>query len=385
MKPDRESASTPVRLVLLIRSLGRGGAERQLLSLAAGLAERHEVTIVTFYAVDNALAAERHPAVGWQVIGKRSRWDVLGFAFNAIRAFRSLKPDLVYAFLSTASLVSLLARVARPQVKLVWGLRTSYMDFSRFDRLSRWARMLECRLCRTADLLIANAEAGRVQALREGFRPRRLEVVPNGIDTQQFRPDDAARARVRGEFGLADTTPTIGIVARFDPMKGLDTFIDAVALCIDAGQPWYFVIVGTGDDYYRARLVEVARERALGERLLWYDGSAGAAHMYPAFDVMTSASRGEGFSNVIAEAMACAVPCVVTDVGVSAELVGETGRAVPPDDAAAMARAWADLLEMPVAERVALGARARERVVQNYSVPHMVAATESLLLNVLDS
>lgn len=374
-----------MRLVLLIRSLGRGGAERQLLSLAAGLARHHQVTILTYYASDNALASEIDPAVELRVIGKRGRGDVLGFALRAVRAFRALRPDAVYAFLSTASLVSLLARLSCPEVKLVWGLRTANMDFTRFDRLSRWTRAVERRLCRFADLLIANAEAGRAQALQEGFRPRRIEVVHNGIDTIQFRPDDDLRGRVRGELGVTQATPLIGIVARLDPMKGLETFLDAAAISARTGQRWRYVVIASGDPAYRARLSRQGSDLGLDGVLSWLDGSAGVAHLYPALDVVTSASRGEGFSNVIAEAMSCAVPCVVTDVGESAHIVGATGVVVPPQDPSALARAWANLLAKDTAERTALGAAARARIERHFSIPQMIADTERHLQSVIAS
>jgi glycosyltransferase involved in cell wall biosynthesis len=97
-----------------------------------------------------------------------------------------------------------------------------------------------------------------------------------------------------------------------------------------------------------------------------------------ALDIATSSSIVEGFPNVVGEAMASGVPCVVTDVGDCALIVGDSGRVVAPRDPEALAAAWAELLELPDGERLALGAKARERVKDNFSIGSVVAAYESL-------
>jgi glycosyltransferase involved in cell wall biosynthesis len=101
--------------------------------------------------------------------------------------------------------------------------------------------------------------------------------------------------------------------------------------------------------------------------------------IYSGLDLLCSSSSfSEGFSNVIGEAMACGVPCVVTDVGDSKLIVGETGKVVPPEDPAALASACLESLVLPASQRRAIGSEARKRIEENFSAEKMVASMQAI-------
>lgn len=367
----------PPSVFLLIRSLNVGGAERQLIHLAKGLAARDcEVTLATFYegVLDPEAAASGATLVH---LGKKGRWDTVPFMLRLIRTIRRARPDALYCFLGTANILGALARPFVPPIRLAWSVRASNMDLSRYDWLARASYGLEVRLSRRADVIISNSNAGAEFAIAQGFPRGRMEVVENGIDTDRFQPSPAARARLRAEWGVSDADVLVGVLARLDPMKGHDVFLSAAAK-VAAGRPLVrFAIVGHGSDEELAGLSAAAAGLGIADRLLLPGRSDRPAETLSAFDVYCSASTfGEGFSNSVAEAMACGLPPVVTDVGDSARIVEGVGRTAPPGDADALAAALAETIDSldrwdP--------ATSRQRIVERYSIDRMVDRTLALL------
>ncbi len=369
-----------MRIQFLTRSLGCGGAERQLVLMAKALARTHQVEVVTFYSGDNHFAGDLALAPLLHSLDKRGRWDVLPFMTRFVRHLRQTRPDVVYAFMGPASLVALAARAAAPDTRLVWGIRSSNMALDRYDWLAARLRFLECRLSRFADLLISNSEAGRDQALADGFANRQILVIDNGIDTSVFRRRPGAREALAQRLGLPAGTPLVGTIARIDPMKGYEVFLQAAEQLHQALPQVHFVAGGAGAAGYTATLRDQARARGLDQHVHWLGQVDDVSGLYSAVDLYTSASVfGEGFSNAVGEAMACGAPCVVTDVGDAARIVGDTGLVVPAGDAPRLANAWRQLLDLPADARLAWGMRAQQRVVEHFSVHALVRATEAAL------
>jgi len=314
------------------RSLGVGGTERQLVTLARGLHRQgHDVTVVVFYT-KGSLEIELHES-GIPVLDlrKSNRWDVLPFFIRLVRVVWKIKPRVIYGFLGTPNILTAFLKPFFPTIRMVWGVRASNVDLNHYDWLTRLSYSIECRLSRFADLIICNSRAGLEYAAAHGFPREKMTVIPNGVDTERFKPIAVARERIRAEWGIREKEILIGLVARIDPMKDHPTFLRAAAMLAQERPDVRFVCVGDGSEPYKSELRQLANELGLDGRLIW----AGARHdmpaVYNALDIAASSSSfGEGFSNTITEAMACGVPCVVTDVGDSALIVDETGVVVPP-------------------------------------------------------
>jgi glycosyltransferase involved in cell wall biosynthesis len=372
-----------MNVVLLIRSLGCGGAERQLTLLAKELALRHRVSIVTFYDTPSFYPLDG-AAVEVVPLGKRNRWDVIPFLWRLSRAMLRSRPDVVYAFMSSAALVSLLVRLIGIQARVIWGIRSSNMELPRYGRLPGLLRILECRLSRYANLAIANSEAGRRQALADGFSCA-VEVIANGIDTRRFCFDPDARRRMRLSWGVGGQVFLIGVVARHDPMKGYEIFLRAAASFLKEFPNTRFISVGMQEPDYSKTLLHLAETLGLEEQLIWVGTSNRVVDCYSAFDVFSSSSIfGEGFSNALGEAMSCGLPCVATDVGDSKRILGDAGMIVPPADPTALADAWSAMARSKQV-RQSYGARARQRIELNFSTAQMLAATETVITNALVS
>jgi glycosyltransferase involved in cell wall biosynthesis len=374
-----------MRICFLTRSLVRGGAERQLATLATGLALRgHDVVLVCFYAEDGFAGLFVGTGVRLRVCGKRGRWDVVGFFGRLMTIMREERPEILHSYMPIANLVAIALRPFFPRLPIVWGLRASTNDFSRYDLLLRLTYVLESRLSRLPSLVIANSQAGARYAASVGFPAATLRVVANGIDTDSFRPDPDGRARLRQEWSIPADAPLVGLVGRLDPMKDVPLFLDAAhRLARDNAGP-RFVIVGDGTADYRAELRTLADRFGLAGRLVWAGARDDMPAVYTALDLLVSCSAfGEGFSNVIAEAMACRTPVVATDVGDAAAIVDAYGDIVPVRDAPALAAAIGRSLCVAAAGRTARTSEARRWIEQNYSVERLVGATEELLMSVV--
>jgi len=376
----RRGAAPPTRIAFLIRSLNPGGAETQLVALAGGLVARGcEVRVVTYYP--GGQLAPRLAAAGVELVslGKRTRWDLLGFGRHLIAELRRFRPHVLHCFLETSNVLGALVAPLLRGTRLVWGVRSSNMDAGRYGLVWRLVLLTERMLVRRPDAIVSNSQAGMRHRVDLGWPAQRIRVIPNGIDTDRFllRPD--ARRDIRQRLGVAEDHVLIGQVARLDPMKDHLTLLQATARLDPSRRDVWLVVVGDGPHGRQSQLVEAARQLGIAERVLWLGERLDVPDILNALDIHVLASAyGEGFPNAVAEAMATGLPCVVTNVGDAAEVVGDAGFTVPPRDPAALAVALDRLVTMPAATRRELGQQGRQRILDHYSVGRMVE--ESLCL-----
>ncbi len=372
-----------MKILFIIRSLNYGGAERQLVNLAIGLKKKgHDVSVAVFYA-NGALQKELDEnGVSVLLMEKKGRWDIVSFFFSLRRLIKKNQPDIVHGYTVVPNCLTLLARVFHPKSKVVWGVRASNMDLSKYDWLARLFYRLECFLSRYADLVIANSNAGREYACLNGFPREKVQVVHNGINIEKFSPRNEDRIKIRQKLGISDDSTLIGCVGRLDPMKGYPIFIDAMSYLIARSDKFFAVAIGNGNDNFSLQLKDKVVELGISNNFLWIPSRDDIARYYNAFDVLVSPSLTEGFPNVIAEAMSCGIPCVVTNVGDSAFLVGECGIVVPPHDSIALTDAITEMLEYIENSKDKLMLCARERVVGNFTVEKLVENTEVCLKSV---
>ena len=316
-------------------------------------------------------------------LNKQGRWDIGRFLWRCWRAAAAFRPHVVIGYMKIANLVAL-AIGKLSGAKVVWAVRDSNTDMARYDWLSRVAFRLECLLARWTDLVIFNSQAGLKHYGARGFPKKSSIVIPNGIDVDRCKPDPEARRRVRLKWQLMDVQPLIGMVARMDAMKDHQTFLRAAARLAQQRDDVRFACIGDGTPEVRASLIEMSKHLNLYEKVIWEAGNENIGDVYCALDVMSlSSAYGEGFPNVIGEAMACGVPCVVTDVGDARQVVGSTGGVVPPSSAAEMAKKWNDMLDALPQRRSAMARACRQRIVESFSSKKLAARTESVLKTLL--
>ena len=193
------------------------------------------------------------------------------------------------------------------------------------------------------------SQAARTLHAAAGFADQRAIVIPNGFDPTVFRPDADARRSVRHELQLADECPLVGLFGRFHPDKDHENFVRAAARIRAQLPETRFLLCGTNVDDGNAELVDRLEQADLRDVCRLLGPRDDMPRLTASLDVQLSSSATEAMPRVVGEAMACGVPCVVTDVGDSALLVGRTGRVVPPGDDQALAESCLELLRMPAA------------------------------------
>lgn len=288
------------------------------------------------------------------------------------RLLRQLQPDVVHTWMYHADLLGGLAARLTGCKRVIWCIRHSNLSKDVNKRSTLWVVKACALLSRQvpAQIISCSQRAKEVHA-EAGYAADKLHVIPNGFDLGRFVPDAVARASVRAELGLALDTPLVGLIARFDSQKNHFGFIEAAAQVHAQLPDVHFVLAGTDVDGGNAALNAAIAAQGLQARMHLLGRRDDVPRLMAALDVLASSSHGEAFPNVLGEAMACGVPCVVTDAGDSAEIVGSTGRVVAVADMAALAQQLLEVLRLPATQRAALGKQARARVQAQYEIGHV--------------
>lgn len=366
----------------LITGLQTGGAERMLLKLLAADAGRAEVSHRVASLTGPGRLGSEVDALGVPLhdLGlKRGRPHPRALV-EAIRLVRRHRPDVIQSWLYHADLLALVAAgLGGRASKVVWNLRCSDMDMSRYGRLSALVRGLCARLSPLPGAVIANAQVGREVHRRLGYRPRRWAVIPNGFDTDRFAPDPGRRAITRRQLGLADGHIVIAFIARVDPQKNHPGLLDAFARIAPNHPEARLLLVGRGTQ-------DLSLPETLAEKVLRLGERPDIPALLNASDLaILPSAYGEGFSNALGEAMACALPAIATDVGDSAHIIGPTGWVTPANDTAALAETLHEALATPATERQKRGQQARQRILDNWTLPTIRNQYHTLWLQVADA
>jgi glycosyltransferase involved in cell wall biosynthesis len=364
-----------------MRSLEIGGAERQVVELVRNIDHTcFEIQVVTFYD-GGALRPllEDLPGVKVTSLGKAGRWDLILFFWNLLGLIRTYHPHVIQSFLDVPNSFNVLVGKLTG-TKVVLGVSASFVDFSRYDWTHSLVYKTGAFLSRFADRVIANSQAGKKYNVEHGYSAKNISVVPNGIDTRTFQPDKGAGERLRTKWGIGKNEKVVGLIGRLDPMKDHPTFLHAAAQVFRQFPESRFICIGRGPDDYRNEIQKLAQTLLEPGRVIWIgnceDRDIPAA--YNAFDILVSSSYGEGLPVVLGEGMSSGIPCVVTDVGDSAFAVGDAGLVVPPKNPDALADAICKLLAIPEQERLTLGQKARQRVLDHFSIEKMAASYQAV-------
>jgi glycosyltransferase involved in cell wall biosynthesis len=369
-----------VTIVHLITGLETGGAERMLSRLVACTdRDRFRSLVVSITGAGNMAPAVDRAGIELISLGiRRGVPDPRGL-FRLGRILREVRPDILQTWLYHADFLGLVVKQLGYIPHLIWNVRCSDMSLASVSVVGGGLRRLLSWCSTIPDAVIVNSRAGRLFHEQIGYNPRRWEHVPNGFDTDELRPNLGARRLLRAELGIDDETIVIGLPARYHPMKDHSTFLEAAATLAERRPEVRFALLGAGIEPSNRPLAKAITRHGISDHIRLLGERADMAEVYAALDIATlSSACGEGFPNVLGEAMACGLPCVATDIGDALELLGPTGIVVPPCNPQALAASWLALIEIGAEGRRLLGSKARERIVRDYGLGVAVARYEAL-------
>ena len=378
--------SSTNRVLHVITDLGQGGAEAVLYRLIGATSDGFEHAVVSLHQEGVYGKPMRERGISVTALGMpRGRVTIEGLRLLR-RITEEYRPHVVQTRLDHANLIGgLMARfTGAPPV--VWAVHSTDLG----PLYSSWKTRIVRRICAQLSRalprsIVSDARSSAALHERIGFSASKLIVVPNGVDPMSFRPDPEARLRIRGLWGVASDEVLLGCVARWDPLKDHENLLRALKLLKDRGSTFRCVLIGRGMSAENRDLQRIIERWGVADRLVLAGASGEVPAIMNALDLHVLPSRSESLPVAVVEAMACGTPCVVTDVGDSRYIVGDTGWVARPQDSGALA----DAMEAALAEcrRGSLKGRAescRARIVRDFSLARMAAEYEALWTRVAE-
>lgn len=359
-----------MRIAHIIVGLNVGGAEMMLKRLVVARAADGNCEQIVISLTDIGKVGQQLQELGIEVqsLSMRSFLDIPRVLRALILTIRSLKPDVVQTWMYHADLLGGLAARLAGVKNVIWGIRGTSIPQGMFSATG--AVVGACALLSwvVPRVIVCCAESARRSHKRKGFATGKMVVIPNGYDIFKFPPREEGRCRIRAELGIREHELVVGIVGRSDPLKDHGNFLRAVATLLDAHPAVRVLMVGR-DIESNAEVKQIIAEHPFKPGQIIFAGErSDVPHCLSAMDVFCLSSKSEGFPNVVCEAMAMSLPCVVTDVGDARAILGEAGVVVPAEDSAALARGLAQVLSVSEPARYLIGSAARKRVVENFDI-----------------
>jgi glycosyltransferase involved in cell wall biosynthesis len=370
-----------MKIAHVITALNVGGAETMLAKLVEHECSRDEIEPRVISLMTPGVGGDRIRASGVPLHGCGLDGALaLPAALARLRAIIGReRPDMVMAWMYHAHLAAVLGTCLQGRsIPLIWNVRHSIADLSQEKPATRAMVRLEALLSRVPRRIIYNSHAAAQQHERLGFCAARSTVIPNGFDCAHFRPEAGSRERLVERLGIDPNSLIVGMAARNHPMKDPATLVEAVRLATEAGTDIHLLLSGQDMDKLTGDLAEALQTIPAGRVTLRGHDKA-LAECVPGLDLLVLPSAwGEGFPNILGEAMSCGVPCIATDVGDSRFVIGDTGLIVPPREPAGMAKAILTLAKLGQDGRRKLGQAARDRVREEFAMDKIGALYTAL-------
>jgi glycosyltransferase involved in cell wall biosynthesis len=361
---------TPMKVLHIIIGLNAGGAELMLMRLInshRGNPGFHH-SVVSLTQVGRVGDQLREAGVDVRVLGMHSVLDIPRVLWQLVWIIRANCPDIVQTWMYHADLLGGLAARLAGRGCIVWGVRSTAIPQGMWS-LTYWL----VRLCAVGSYVIPHgiiccAKSAKEAHLKLGYMARKMSVIPNGYDFSQFDGQLHTRFKVRQELGFQPDEIVIGTVGRFDPLKDFHNFVAAASQLSAKRQNTKYLMVGRNIDWANPVLRGWIESEGLANKFRLVGEQSDVPYFLSALDIFCLSSANEAFPNVVVEAMAMGLPCVVTCAGDAAEILGDDDFVVPVKDAALLSKALLQMCDLGRDQRAKLGRLNAEKVRAGYGI-----------------
>ncbi len=375
-----------IKIIHVITGLDTGGAEMMLYKLLSKI-NRNEFEVQVISLTNIGPVGKKIQGLGLPVRALGMNRPIFRYLalFRLFFWIKQSGPCLIQSWMYHADLMAgIVAKLTKTPV--IWGIHHTNLDPTLNKRTTIWIAKLCSYLSHFIPVkIVCCSEATKDVHIKLGYNSEKMLVIYNGFDLNQYKPNRESYFNIRKILNLENNTFLIGMIARFDPQKDHNNFIKAAAILHKMHPKVHFILCGDGIDAANAKLVEWINAAEINENVHLLGRRDDVPDITASLDIATISSFGEGFPNVIGEAMACEIPCVVTDVGDCAFMIDNSGLVVPPKDASALALAWNEILTMPASQQTSMGLKARERVIIKFSLSSIVDQYQSIYRSVATS
>jgi glycosyltransferase involved in cell wall biosynthesis len=380
-----KTVSGKTKVTHIITSLDIGGAEMMLYRLLEHIdRDRFESRVISLVQMGVVGARIRALGIPVQSLEMRPGRPSLRALSQLIRILRQECPNIIHTWMYHADLLGGLTGFLTG-TPVIWGIHNTSLDPAVVKTGTMRVVQINARLSKWIPRrIIVCSNDARNQHTRIGYSSKIFVTIPNGFDLDIFSPNAAAYSSLRRELNIGQDDFLIGLVARFDPLKDHQTFIKAADLFLNKHPQTHFLLCGGGISWQNENLKIWINSAGTPSNFHLLGPRNDIPYIMNGLDINTLSSLAEAFPNVIGEAMACGIPCVATNVGDTAYLIGDTGISVPPKEPQALAEGWGQLLSMSPEERHALGERARQRIQQNFGITQIAQRYEALYEQIVE-
>ena len=372
-----------MKIVHIITGLRDGGAEKTLYKICR-YDNQNEHSVISLQKGGKYFPLLKN--LGVKVYCVNMSFFSIFKIFNIINLLRFLKPDLVQTWLVHGDFIGSIAARLSGIKNIVWNVRYSNFELGKTKLITIVLIKTLAKLSFFIPKLIVVVSKSAKKTCNElGYYKKKLRLITNGYNLLTLKPNRYHKPYIKKKFKIKNKIPLIGTVARFDPKQDHVNLLKALSVVKAKNIDFFCVLVGSGMNKFNKKLVSEISKLGLTNYVKLLDTTHNIPRTMNDLDIhIQSSSYGEGFPNVVAEAMACGTPCVVTNVGDAAYIVGKTGWVVPPKNSIKLAKA----IEIAISEVKTVNWKkrcnqARLRIKKNFDIKKMIKSFNKIWVSVL--
>lgn len=363
-----------MKILHIITGLNVGGAESMLYKLIKNTYKENNYTVISL--TKNGLIGEKIKKLGVEVINldMKKSINIISKLFQLKNTIKNLHPDIVQTWMYHSDLIGGIAAKLSVNSPIVWNIRHSDLDPNSNKKTTIWSAKLSAKLSnKIPDKIISCSKIAKSIHSELGYNKAKIKVIPNGFNIKKFDQKLYNNNEIYEELNISHNNYLIGMVGRYDPQKDYMNLLKAAKLLKEKNGKLYnkvkFILCGRNINNENKEIKKFLNKNNLNQEFHLLGQRDDIPQIMASLDLFTlSSSFGEGFPNVVGEAMASNTPCVVTDIGDSAYIVGDTGIVVEPNNPNELMKGWQKILNMPNNKREDLGKKARQRIVNNFDI-----------------